>query len=99
MRTVDDRLALLRVQWTAAALLRWHAASVTHVGVRDVRRHERLRLRGHGSKDTFLLEALAVDASAVLGCLEARATNLAHVSQWVLTVRPTRCRLTLRLLQ
>lgn len=99
MRTVDDRLALLGVQWTTATLLRWHTASVAHVWVCDVRRHECLRLRGYRCENTFLLEALTVDASAVLGCLEARAANLCCVGQWVMTVFSTRCRLTLRLLQ
>ena len=86
MRTVDDRLTLLRVQRTAATLLRWYTASIAHVWVCNVRRYERLRLSGYWCKDTFLLEALAVDASAVVGGLEAGAANLAHVSQWVLTV-------------
>lgn len=100
MCTVDDRLALLRVEWTAASLLRWHTASVAQFWVCDVRRHERVRLSGHWCEDTFLLEALTVDASAVVGCLEARAANLSHVGQWVMTVFfPLVCRLTLRLLQ
>lgn len=99
MRTIDDRLTLLRVQWTAATLLRWHTASVAHVWVCDMGRHKCLRLRGYWCKDTFLLEALTVDASAVVGCLEPRAANLVYLSQWILTVLPTRCRLTLRLLQ
>ena len=87
MRAIDNRLALLRVQWTAATLRR-HTAPVPHIGVCDMRRHKRLRLGGHWGKNTFLLEALAVDAAAIFGCFEPRAANLINVSQWLSRVLP-----------
>ena len=93
------RLTLLRVDWSTPTTLGWHGRVVAEMRVGGMRRNERLRLGRDGSEDALLLEALAIGATTVLGCFEARAANLGLARQ------PTRlsCHcdrpLTLRLLQ
>lgn len=48
----------------------------TAATVERLRRHEGLSLGRHGREDAFLAEADAVGAAAVLGVLEARASDL-----------------------
>lgn len=77
--TVDGRLPLLRVQRSATAL-RWQSPSVAQMWVRRVGWYEGLRLGRDWCEDTLLLEALAIGTTTVIGCFEARATNLRLIS-------------------
>lgn len=77
--TVNSRLPLLRVQRSATAL-GWQSPSVAKMWVRSVGWYEGLRLGRDWCEDTLLLEALAVGTTTVIGCFEARATNLQLIS-------------------
>ncbi len=65
MRTVNGRLPLLWIDRPSTTLRR-HCTGVAEMRVCGVGRHEGLRLGGDGSEDAFLLETLAVGATAII---------------------------------
>lgn len=77
MCTVDGRLTLLRIDGATSTLWR-HGAWLTQVRVGGMGRDEGLCLRGNGCEYTFLLEALTVGATTILGRIKAGTTNLAQ---------------------
>ena len=79
MCAIDGRLTLLRIDGATSTLWR-HGAWLTQVRVGGMGRDEGLCLRGNGREYTFLLEALTVGATTILGRIKAGTTNLAGVS-------------------
>lgn len=75
MRPVDGRRRTLRINGSAAALLR-HGRRVSQVRVGSMRGHKGRGVRGDGGEDAFLLESLTVGTPSVFGSFEARAADL-----------------------
>lgn len=87
-RRILALLLRLRVRLPVALLREGLAVCAVKLRVRRrilpapdrVRGHKGLSLRGNGREDTFLREALAVGAAAILRLVEAGAANLTRAS-------------------
>lgn len=78
--TINGGLALMRIDGSTSPLW-WHCTCVAKMRVGGMGRDEGLRLGRNGCENTFLLEALTVGTTSILGGIKSRAPNLFDACQ------------------